>query len=172
MPTPTYVALAKTVLTGTQLQVSFTVIPSTYTDLVILCSTRDSGGGTNYTIDVRLNGNTNFDFSTKTLEGNGSTAGTQPWSAVSIARSGMSPDNTQTANSFGNSEIYFPNYAGSANKVISSTGVSEYNSASGPEIRAFANLKSATTAITSIQLRADTGFVSGSRFDLYGIKNS
>jgi len=172
MPTPTYVALAKTVLTGTQLEVSFTGIASTYTDLVILCSTRDSGGGTNYTIDVRLNGNTNFDFSTTSLEGNGTAAGTSKWSAVSIARSGMSTDNSQTANTFGNSEIYFPNYAGSTNKVISSTGVSEYNSASGPSIRAFASLKSATTAITSIQLRADTGFVSGSRFDLYGIKNS
>lgn len=171
MPSPTYVALAKTVLTGTATTVSFTGIDTTYTDLVILCSARDTGTGANYTIDVRLNGNTNADFSTTSLEGSGSAAASGRWSATSIGRAGMSDGGSQTANTFGSSEIYFPNYRSTQYKVFSSTGVTE-NNATAAAIRCFANLKSDTTAITQIELRPDTGFASGSRFDLYGIKNS
>lgn len=171
MPSPTYVAIAKTVLTGTASTVTFTGIDTTYTDLVILCSARDTGTGADYTIDVRLNGNTNADFSTTNIESNGSTVASGRWTSQTNARAGMSDGGAQTASTFGSSEIYFPSYRSSQNKVFSSTGVTE-NNATAAAIRCFANLKSDTAAITQIQLRPDTGFAAGSRFDLYGIKNS
>jgi hypothetical protein len=66
--------------------------------------------------------------------------------------------------------MYVPNYAGSTNKSMSSTGVQETN-ASGADMGAAASLWSSTDAITQIQILPLTGpnFVSGSSFYLYGI---
>ena len=80
---------------------------------------------------------------------------------------------SSTSNSFNSGEIYFPNYAGSTNKVLSSTQVQETNSATNNDIIGLAGLVSTTSAINRIDLTTQTGnFVSGSRFDLYGIKSS
>jgi hypothetical protein len=72
MPTPTYVAIAKTVLSSNQAEITFSSIPSTYTDLVVLVSARSaSGGSTSDNVALRLNGSTTT-YSYTFLSGNGS----------------------------------------------------------------------------------------------------
>jgi len=173
MPTPTYVAIAKTVLTGSQATVDFNSIPSTYTDLLILISARsDRSAQRQDPIKIRFNGATaDTNLTSRQIYGAGTSAGSQ---TNAYALTGYATAAATTSNTFANIEVYIPNYAGSTNKPISSTSANEDNSAGNNELDAIAGLWSSTSAITSITLLPNTGpnFVSGSRFDLYGIKNS
>lgn len=176
MPTPTYVAIAKTVLTGSQTTVVFSSIVSTYTDLVLVISARGSAAVNIADLAVKINALT-ANYTTTQLRGNSSTASSFRDTATSIFNlySNISGGST-TSNTFGSVELYLPNYAGSTNKVMSSTGVAENNSSTAGQsaVNANASLLSNTAAITDITLSLSAGgdFVSGSRFDLYGIKNS
>lgn len=178
MPSPTYVALAKTVLTGTASSVTFSSIPSTYTDLILTCSVRDNdGGGFREPFIVLLNSQTtsSTDSSYTALYGYASTAGSGRASNTYLQNVYDAVGSAATANTFSNVEIYIPNYAGSTNKILSVSGVSENNNAGEALTGAEAYLWRNTSAITTIKLQPTAGitnFASGSRFDLYGIKNS
>lgn len=171
MPSPTYVALAKTVLTGTQTSVTFNPT-SSYTDLLILVSVRTDRADYQDPIQIRFNGATvDTNLTTRILYGAGTTSGSV---ANSYAYAGTATASTATSNTFSSIEIYLPNYNSSTTKPISVTSVQENNSTTNNEIDAIAGLWNSTNAITSMTLipRGGVNFVSGSRFDLYGIKNS
>lgn len=183
MPSPTYVAIAKTVLTGSQASVTFSSIPSTYTDLLIVFSVRgdatyETNNGT--AMAMRINGSSTAQYSVTTLQGSYGAAGSirrTTGNADSFIRVyGGVDNNSWTANTFSSGEIYIPNYAGSTNKAISTIGVTENNSVTDAELYAQGQLWSNTSAINSLEFtytfNASSRFVSGSRFDLYGIKNS
>lgn len=167
MPTPTYVALAKTVLTTTASYVDFDAIPQTYTDLIIVASTRNNSGAGEQNIVLR---NNKAAFSSaRGLEGNGSSA-----SSNSFANQGSVANSTFTSNTFTSSEFYLANYTRAGNHQTSSTTANENNTATITNgIRATAAVDSESVAVTSLRIASTLGsFVSGSRFDLYGIKNS
>lgn len=171
MPTPTYVALAKTVLTGTQASVTLSSIPSTYTDLLLVVSARSTFAAAGDWLLIQFNSQTTG-YSNRYLYGDGSTAQSNN-STYNIMARNVLPGSTATSNTFSNVEIYLPNYAGSTNKVASVSGVSENNNATAAYIYAGAGLSSNTASTGSILIDCDNGdFASGSRFDLYGIKNS
>ena len=163
MATNTYVALQSQTLSTTATSVTFTSIPSTYTDLVLVYSgtvnttgmeirgTLNSDAGGNYTFTV-LNGNTttpsssragvrNF-FSTYQSNGTSSSIGTVIWNFQNYAKTG----------------IY--------RTILSRT------SDPGAEVDAHGTtwLNSAN-AIDTIYLYPNTGaFSAGCTFSLYGIK--
>jgi hypothetical protein len=152
-----------------QATISFTNIPQTYTDLVVKISGRSSGGGGNSFDGIRVKPNGSAsDLTTRLLYGLGS--GT-PASATDVNVSGGETSNSNaTANTFGNSEIYFPNYAGSTNKSFSSDGVSENNATQAVQVIA-ANLWSQTTAITSLDFTLESAgnWAQYSSATLYGV---
>lgn len=174
MPTPTYVAISKTVLTASAADITFSAIPSTYTDLVLLVSARSGTSNTYDFMRITLNADNSALYSTTLLWGFGTSTGSSRSSSQVILQTNFAiSGNTATSNTFGSSEFYFPNYAGSANKVISSTSLSETNAAGSTEIDNVAGLYRSTSAISSIKLDlSGNNFLTGSRFDLYGIKNS
>jgi hypothetical protein len=167
---------AKT-LTSAAGSITFSAIPQTYTDLKILVSARDDRSGqpnTDLSLRVGYNGtiNTGSIYSNRQLYGNGSTAGSQS-SSTDYAYLGMSNGPTSTANTFGNTEIYIPNYTSANNKSVSTDGVSENNATTAYAVLN-ANLISTSNPITDIQISAVYGsgnFESGSTFYLYGISN-
>lgn len=179
MPSPTYVAIAKTVLTGTQASVLFSAIPQTYTDLLLLISARSNVTAVEQYFGIVVN-SIATSYTERILRGDGSAASSindtsfgSPgnWAAGFVAGANA------TASTFGNAEFYFANYTGSTNKVLSGTGIGENNAAAGAQM-ASGNLLSNTAAISSLTIYPSwsTGsgnlFQSGSRFDLYGIKNA
>jgi len=174
MPTPTYVAIAKTVLSSNQAEITFSSIPSTYTDLVVLVSARSaSGGSTSDNVALRLNGSTTT-YSYTFLSGNGSAAASGRSTTPNEQFAGDMSGSAGTSNTFSNIEIYVPSYTSSTNKIQSITSAQE-NNTTAAFIRNIAGLWSNTASVTSLSLRYFGGgvdFVSGSRFDLYGIKNS
>lgn len=180
MPTPTFTALAKTVLTGSQATITFSGISNVYKDLVLLCSIRGDGSS-DFGIqpNITVNGSSTSDYSRIRLEGyaNGGAAATASDNSTGgSAVGGMAFPNaaaSSTTNTFGTLEIYIPNYAGSTNKVFSVTSAREVNATTWYNLRTIAALRSNTAAITSIEIAGGgQNFVSGSSFYLYGIKNS
>jgi hypothetical protein len=174
MPTPTYVAIAKNLLTSNQASVTFSGIPSTYTDLLLTFSVRTAAADYQATLTYQFNSTTG-NYSETYLRANFASVSSSRDSNQTKAY-GMLVFNgdTSTSNTFSSGEIYIPNYAGSTNKVLSMTGVNENNNANQNNIVPYAGLWSNTAAITSIKIEDYYGnnLLTGSRFDLYGIKNS
>jgi len=147
--------------------VTFSNIPQTgYTDLKVVCSTRDSdtGGGT---VAMSFNGVTT-NLSRRALIGNGSTASSDTSTAAS-AINVRTDSNDRTANTFGSGEFYIPNYTSSNFKSVSAEGVEE-NNATGALMNMVAGLWSNTAAITSITMTPGLANLrAGSTFYLYGL---
>ena len=163
----TYTAIATTTVgSGGAANIEFTSIPSTYTDLKLVFSIREETG-TSYTMGIRFNGSTTT-YTRIDIRGNGAAASSG--SATNIEP--IVNSSGATASTFGNGEIYIPNYAGSTNKSSSVDSVSE-NNATTSFIRMSATLWSTTAAINQITLVPDSGdFAEYSTATLYGIKNS
>ena len=170
-PTMTLIA-SNTVGSGGVASVTFSSIPATYTDLLIKMSVRN-GTNTETVGSVFFNSDTtDSNYRYRRLLGDGSSAsslsGSNPyWFYMSTTG--------DTSNTFANCEIYIPNYAGSAQKSISSDIVTENNSTSALAVLT-AGLWTNTSAITAIQVRpyASGGgnFAQYSTAYLYGISNS
>jgi hypothetical protein len=145
----------------------FSSIPNTFTDLQLLCSTRNS---TSATQDLKLTFNgSSSSYNEIYLIGTGSGTGS---GSQTYAQVGITPGSSVTASTFTNTSIYIPNYAGSNYKSISNDDVMENNATLGYQWLS-ANLWSNTAAITSITLIPASGnFVQYSTFYLYGISNS
>lgn len=161
----TYVAIATTTVgAGGAASIDFTSIPGTYTDLCLVASLSiGSAGGTAQAMYVTINGSTST-FTGRYLYGDG----VNPASGV-LARYVGSVNNSSPT--FNSTSIYFPNYAGSANKSFSVDNVTERNEASA-DANLIAGLWSTTSAITSISIAAAASFVQYSSATLYGIKNT
>lgn len=165
-----YVLLSKTTLGATAASVTFSNIPqSGYTDLKILFSARtDAPGDTYDNLKIYPNG-LSTNLTSKYL---GSYSGTTPFSGSNTAGviANAATGATATTNTFGNGEIYIPNYTSANYKSISIDAVAETNAADGRQgLTAF--LWSSTAAITSLQILPSAGsiFLVNSTFYLYGI---
>ena len=167
-PTMTLIGSPITVGSGGATSVTFTSIPSTYTDLLVKVSARDSYPDVTPDILVTFN-NSGSGYSNIWLQGNGSSASSSSYSGAFIDI--LSDGSTATTNTFSNIEMYIPNYAGSNYKSVNVNDVLE-NNATASYMRLLAGLWSNTAAITSISFAAATSFVQYSTFYLYGISSS
>jgi hypothetical protein len=174
MPTnPNMVAIQTvTVGAGGASSIDFTSIPQTYTDLVIRVSTRSTDSGDN-AFGLRFNGSSTAAYSMRRLWGNGSGAFSGSSTSVNNMEGilGVNPSGS-TASTFGNVEIYIPNYTSSNNKSVSIDAVNE-NNATTAYAELYAGLWSNTSAITQVTLGYMTGnFVQYSTATLYGVTSA
>lgn len=171
----TYTLISSNVLTGSAASVTFSSIPSTYTDLVLQISARSDSTNNFDNINIQFNGVTTGIYSMTRLYGTGASALSDRLSnnTDNIYPAGYQSDAGATANTFGSTEIYIPNYTVAQNKSFGSFGASE-NNATGNRMGPTAMLFRSTAAITTITLTKTLGtnFVTNSSFYLYGIKNS
>lgn len=169
----TFVALAKSVLTTTQSTITLSAIPQDYTDLILLISAAGSNAGGNFrNVTIQLNGTGGTAYSSTYIRGTGTADQTGRASAAANIGDVVWPE-AGNANVFSNMEMYIPNYAGSTNKVLYAYQGSERNNVEGYNI-ALASYFANTSAVTSIVIGPmDFGSINtGSRVDLYGIKNA
>lgn len=170
----TYVKIASVIVgSGGSATATFTSIPQTYTDLLLKISMRSTASGLyNGAARLTFNSSTASDYYLKRGYGTGTATGSNTGTAIAFARvSNNQASASNTANTFGNSEVYIPNYTSSVAKSFSEDSVSESNiSEAYPQITAFRWSPSSNTAITSITLTSDTdSFAQYSTFTLYGI---
>lgn len=157
-------------LGSAQASITFNSIPQTFTDLVILISSRTATTNTvvNNNVQVRLNGSTTGN-STRELFGTGSATGS---ASLSEIRAGYTAGDGATANTFGSSYVYIPNYTSNVAKSVSAEGVSESNVV-GAFMAIDAGLWTGTSAVTSIVLVSggDQNFLVNTSATLYGIRS-
>jgi len=161
-----YVLLERIELNASAASVTFSNIPqSGYTDLMLVTSARSDAGSFTFG-DVSFNGSSTG-ITSRYLEGNGTTA----VSASDQPRVVMgSPGSSTTASTYGNTQLYIPNYLSSNYKSYSVDMVGE-NNATTAYMQLFAGLWSNTAAINSITITAQSSrnFVQYSTFSLYGL---
>jgi hypothetical protein len=159
---------SSTVGSGGVSAITFSSIPSTYTDLCLKVSAR--ADASTVAMIATFNGSTSG-YSNKRLYGTGSSVASDSYLTTGIICV-LCNDSTYTANTFANGEMYIPNYAGSTYKSASLDGVSE-NNATTAYAMLTAGLWSNTAAITSITLTPTSGnVVQYSTAYLYGVKNA
>ena len=161
-----------TVGSGGAANIEFTNIPQTYTDLKLVVSARDTFSATANAMYLQVNGAGGTAYSIRRVQGNGS-------AASSYSETGQSSANyystatgaSATASTFGNFELYIPNYAGSNAKSMSVDAVTENNGTTA-FASMYAGLTTNTAAITSITLSPDTAFAQYSTATLYGVTSA
>ena len=160
MPTPTYTPIASTTLSSATQTVTFSSIPATYRDLIVIvdCSATANTGVNG----IRLNGDSGANYSQVAMLGNGS-------SALSYTSSGNTSifTETQTSTNRTNTIINIMDY--SATNKHKSLLIRGNNSATGTD--AVAARWANTAAVTSLEVRNTgiTNFSIGSVFSLYGV---
>ena len=166
--------IANSTLTGTTASVTFSSIPSAFTDLVLKWSTRDNGD-TTYA-NITINGVSSANYSRIYIEATGTSvaSGIGQNLTTAVVSGASTKGLSWTANTFSSGELYIPNYTSTVNKQFSIYTVAE-NNATGVGnnlIDPHASLFQSSSAISSITFAGNGNFEAGSSFYLYGIVNS
>lgn len=165
----TYTQIASTTLGSNASSVTFSSIPSTYTDLVLVVSAADTAAG-GQQISFRLNSNATAIYSFTTIYGNGTSAASNREVTGAGRTYGTINWNTATNTTLGTS-VAVANFMNYSNSTTYKTVLSRSsNTAFGTELDLA--LCQLTAAVTSIDLySANSGrlFLAGSTFNLYGI---
>lgn len=153
-----------TVGSGGAATIAFNNIPQTYTDLLIKISGRTDRTVDVDSINITFNGSSSS-MTWRTLMGDGSSATSGTAQRVWVNST------TYTSNTFGNAEIYIPNYTSANNKSTSIDVVTE-NNATGAYVELLTQLWSNTSPISSIGLSPQfgTNWLQYSSATLYGIR--
>lgn len=161
---------SSTVSSGTSpTNVTFSSVPSNFTDLILRFSARSAGA----TATIRIYwGTAAATYSNTILRGDGGTATSTRASSLNYVEFTNGAAATgSTALTFSSGELYIPNYTTSNNKVLSVFNTQENNAATS-NIVSVAGLRRSSTAISDLLIDCTGGYVDGSSFYLYGIKNS
>lgn len=166
---PTYTPLQSIELTATTTSFSFSNIPSTYQDLVLVANFGVTAGGSGAALSLRFNGDSGTNYSFTTIYGNGFNGVSQRFSNQTVVNIERSVAPTASAID-SNAIINIQNYS---NTSTNKTTISRANSPTGtyPGTEASVNLWRSTAAIYNITVLYLGGesFAAGSTFDLYGI---
>lgn len=160
----TYTPISTQTLTADAATVTFTGIPQTYTDIVLVCNFGTSSSGRTGT--MRFNGDTGTNYSWRSIGGNGTSAQAGGGSNISsIYFTGqITGDGTALAN------VAVTSIQNYSNTTTYKTVISRSNDAARYVELAVGTWRS-TAAINRIDLARDNGtnWLSGSSFTLYGI---
>jgi hypothetical protein len=163
MPSSMTLIQSATVGAGTAATVTFTSIPQTYTDLIVKISSRGTDPSNFQVIRMYFN---NVEGTFRELYGTNGTVGS---SGISQNRGGYTSAANNTANTFGNAEVYIPNYTSSVNKAASADAVSENNGAV-TVLTLVSNNNPSNSPITSLTFFPDgNNWAQHSTFYLYGV---
>ena len=168
--TPIY---TQTVTSGAPITIIFNNIPQTYTDLKVVGSIRSNQTGQTFRfISFFLNNSQGTAYSSRRLNGNGSSAGTSAQANDSVVYiNNILPAALAASNTFGSLEINIPSYASSSFKQFTIDAVSENNATTSYQELQI-GLCRTNAPITSIHLEiGDYGnsYAIGSTYTLYGI---
>ena len=154
MPTSTYVALATTTLGASAAGVTFSSIPATYRDLVLVVN---GNANTGQAVYLTFNGDTGSNYSTVLMYGDGSTPTSFTQTDKRISAVYAEPNTII-------SQIMDYSASDKHKTVLTRTN------AAGSTTFATAYRWSSTSAVTSLNIYVGGTFSSGSTFSLFGIE--
>jgi hypothetical protein len=161
----------QTVGAGGASSITFNNIPQTFTDLMVSISSRETSSTPYSGISVRLNNDASALYSGTLAEGYGSAASSRTTGADSLFPIPHIVGGSATANTFGNAQIYIPNYTASTFKSLIIDSVTENNSNTTFSFQTglSSGLYRSTSTITAFRCIAAGSFAQHSTFSLYGI---
>jgi hypothetical protein len=161
----TEIPIATQTLSSDTSLVTFSDIPTTYTDLIMVVNAGAVSANDMY---LRLNGDTGSNYSSTSISGSGTAASSYRTSNLTLA---LADYYGTPATTLGGSVSIF-NFMNYSNTTTYKTNIVRANNASSG-LDAVVNLWRSTSAITSMQFRvatnASVNFLAGSTFTLYGI---
>jgi hypothetical protein len=161
----TYTQIASTTLGTTASSVTFSSIPGTYTDLVLVLNLFTSASTCNLVINV--NGDAGSNYSVTFLSGTGGSAQSSRSSnqtSMNFVWTSASLNNTSAS-----AIINFQNYS---NTTTNKTVLGRYNVPNN-EVTQTVNLWRNTAAISSMEIKTNSNvYAAGSTFNLYGIASA
>ena len=158
MPTPTYTPLANVTLGSAATSVTFSSIPATYRDLIVVHSGLLTSGGQE--IRLRYNGDSGSSYSYVEMTGTGSSATSSTSSSMTYAYGGL------VYTTVANSIVQIMDYSATDKHK---TGLTRSNN-SANNVVAFAHRWANTAAITSLELSIGGNlWAAGATFNLYGV---
>jgi predicted heme/steroid binding protein len=147
---------------------TFSSIPSTFTDICLVMSPRGNGfNGTE--LYLTFNGNTSSYSGKYMWKDGGTTSITSGNNNTSNSLIGIIPGTQAGSNVYGSVQVYVPNYASSSNKSFGVESASERNG-DAQWLFLGAGLWSNSSAITSVTITASANYLGDSTAYLYGIK--
>jgi len=164
----TYTPIGTLTASGSNQTLSFTNIPSTYTDLVLVCFIRSQTSGTTDSVLMQVN-STQSIYSDTTLSGNGSAASSTRGSNTYGTFIGNCPAAGSTSGIFGSITTHIENYANTTTyKTQLSKNANDQNgSGYSQETVGLMRLTGAINNVTV--LTASANITVGSTATLYGI---
>ena len=159
----TYEPIATQTLGSAAASVTFSSIPSTYTDLIIITQAISASADD---VGIRFNSDSGSNYSQTWLSGNGSSAFSGRYSSSTSIYLDIYGSMGTTL--YNNTIVQIMNYS---NTTTNKTLLSRANRA-GSGVDAIVGLYRSTSAISTIVLAPTSGvnFSTGSTFTLYGIK--
>lgn len=165
--------ISTTTLTGNQLQIDLTSIPSDYTHLQLRMFLRNSEATTDSATTFRLNDDSSSNYSQHYFRGTGASVFAGAATSQTKGLAGWNPGSSSNASVFGGTIIDILDYK-DTNKYKTIRGLSCYDNNGSGHCWVFSSAWLSTSAVTKISLTGDNqagrNFVQYSRFDLYGIK--
>jgi hypothetical protein len=163
MPTPTYTPLATVTLGSSASSVTFSSIPATYRDLIIVVNAQCDGlGAANY----RANGDSGSNYPYVTLRNNGST----PSSGSGTFTQFVAQDASATSGTRIMSVFQIMDYSATDKHKTGLARASYNQNSNGADVTEANAVRWANTAaINSLQVLSSNPFVAGSTFNLYGV---
>lgn len=158
----TYEPIATTTLSAGTASVTFSSIPATYTDLVLVMRGTAASLSTD-SIDMQFNGDTGANYSYTVLSGNGSTATSGRGTTTTMIAGALITSSEQVNNIWN-----ILNYSNTTTRK----SVLIRGNIPGALVRTAVGSWRSTSAINAIKLYCDTAqnFATGCTFTLYGIK--
>jgi hypothetical protein len=163
MPTATYTPLATVTLGSAASSVTFSSIPATYRDLILISSVRLTTGGAAGSLVFRANGDTGNNYSWVYMEGNGSLTASASNSSANLGVVGQAESSSTSA--FGVGIAQFMDYA-ATNKHKTVLARAD---APSLQTQAWVSRWANTAAINSLLIFSSQSMVAGSTFSLYGV---
>lgn len=158
MATQTYDPIASITLGAATASVTFSAIPQTYTDLVVVMFSDQTASSAS---NIQFNGDTATNYSLTTLNGDGTTS-------TSTRASNASTPSITTASA--TDQVGIINIMNYSNTTTNKTALVRFGDASS-SVSLRVILYRSTSAITSIKLSSTSStFTSNSTFNLFGIK--
>ena len=160
----TYEPIASTTLGTAAASHTFSSIPGTHTDLVIVITGNNTTvGAASNSITLRFNGDTGTSYSLTNLGGNGTAATSSRSSSDNFAYVSQLG---QASASIGVAKLQIMSYANTNvyKTVLGESAVASVN------VYRYVSLWRSTSAITSIEIATINNWASGATFALYGVK--
>lgn len=164
----TYEPIASTTLGSAAASYTFSSIPSTYTDLILVSRAKVVATGVHRALLLRFNGDTGNNYSVTRIYGNGSSAASDRMTNQTDLDIGFLPNE---ASQFGTSIASIMSYASSSvYKSVLCAWESQGGLSGSQYVTREVGLWRSTSAITSlsVQFYADN-IAAGSTFSLYGL---